>query len=93
MTATWPMKCGGIKTTSMCHVFTLPRSRHAYDKVCLLCYKIGNTLYPFLRIAELKVGDQASKIHEMLFKVLSSLTCNPDAKNPYSEAEKAGRPT
>lgn len=66
---------------------------HAYDTVCLLCYKTENRLYPLLRIAELKVGDQASKIHEMLFKVLSSLTCNPDAKNPDSEAEEAGRPT
>lgn len=76
------MKWGAAKTTSMC---TPP---HAYDKVCLLCYKIENTLYPLLR-----VGDQASKIHEMLFKVLYSLTCNPDAKNSDSEVEKAGRPT
>lgn len=70
-----------------------PPPPHAYDKVCLLCYKTENTFYPLLRIAELKVGDQASETHEMLFQVLSSLTCNPDAKNPDSEAEEAGRPT
>ena len=47
--------------------------------------KLGNMVYPFSCTAGLKEGELVPKIHEMLFNIFFSLSCNPDAKNPDAE--------